>query len=180
MKRALLPMLMALPMSIALAADPVPLNLNTGEWEYTVTMHMAGMPQMGAARIPEEQLAKLPPQQRAKIEAALKQSADIAAGKPTVSKNCVKKEDLTRLNPMGETASGCKSAIVESSNAKLVFKISCDARDNKTTSETTIEALSATESRFHSATTGTAGGHPMNMTVDGSGKWLAAQCAESK
>ncbi|HXY58098.1 MAG TPA: DUF3617 domain-containing protein [Methylocystis sp.] len=179
MKRVLLPTLLALPAS-AVLADPVPLNLSTGEWEYTVTMRMAGMPQLGSMTIPEEQLAKLPPQQRAKMEAALKQAADVTAGKPTVSRNCVKKEDLTRLNPMGETASSCKLALIDSSSAKLVFTTTCDAPGNKTKTEITIEALSSTESRFHATTTGAMNGKPMNMTIDGAGRWLAAQCLEKK
>ena len=45
------------------AADPTPLNLKAGEWEYSVTMKMTGMPQMPQQmpQIPPEQLAKLPP-----------------------------------------------------------------------------------------------------------------------
>jgi len=55
--------------SFACAADPTPLNLKVGEWEYTVTMKMAGMPQapQQMPQIPPDQLAKLPPEQRAKI-----------------------------------------------------------------------------------------------------------------
>ena len=54
------------------AADPTPLDLKPGEWEYTVTMQMTGMPQASAPQMPQippETLAKLPPDQRAKIEA---------------------------------------------------------------------------------------------------------------
>src|SRR5271156_871304 len=83
----------------AWAADPVPLDLKTGQWEYTVTTQMTGMPQAAAGKqmpqIPPETLAKLPPDQRAKIEAAMKQASGMASGQPTTttSKNCIKKED---------------------------------------------------------------------------------------
>ncbi|MGC9948935.1 MAG: hypothetical protein ABSF64_21410 [Bryobacteraceae bacterium] len=96
-----LPLLAA---TVAWAAEPTPLDLKTGEWEYTVTMQMSGKPQPAAQmpQIPADQLAKLPPEQRAKIEAALKQAGNIASGKPTTSKNCIKKEDLLKLNPLGK------------------------------------------------------------------------------
>ncbi len=66
--------------SAAWAADPTPLDLKTGEWEYTVTMQMTGLPQQNAQQMPQippETLAKLPPDQRAKVEAMMKQGANM-------------------------------------------------------------------------------------------------------
>ena len=40
------------------AADPTALDIKTGEWEYTVSMQMAGMPQAHAAQMPQ-----IPPEQ---------------------------------------------------------------------------------------------------------------------
>ena len=83
----------------AWAADPVPLDMKTGEWEYTVTTQMGGMTPAGAPKqmpqIPPEQLAKMPPDVRAKVEAQLKQAQAVMNGQPTTTtnKNCVKKED---------------------------------------------------------------------------------------
>jgi hypothetical protein len=169
----------------AWAADPTPLNVKTGEWEYTVTMQMAGMPKQSAQQMPQippETLAKIPPDQRAKIEAMMKQSADMAAGKHTITtnKNCVKKEDLTRLNPLGNEDKSCKMTVLNSSSSKLEAKIDCDSPGNKTTTTFTIQALASDSSKFSLASNGTSNGQPINMTMNGTGKWLSATCTETK
>jgi hypothetical protein len=178
---------LALPLLAASAvwgADPTPLDVKTGEWEYTVTMQMRGMPHASGQmpQIPEEQLAKLPPAQRAKIEAAMKQAGSMASGKPTTTtnKNCVKKEDLAKLNPLGNADKSCKMTVINSSRSKLEAKIECDSSSNKSTSTVTMEALSPETSKFSLVSTGTADGHPMNMTVNGTGKWLSAACTDAK
>jgi hypothetical protein len=167
------------------AADPTPLDIKTGEWEYTVTMQMSGMPQPNAGgmpQIPADQLAKLPPDQRAKIEAALKQAGNIASGRPMTStnRNCVRKEDLSRMNPMGKADQGCKMTVINSSRSRFEAKMVCDSPDNKTTSTITVEASSPESSKFKVVSSGTAGGHPMNMTVNGTGKWLSDTCTDTK
>lgn len=178
----------ALPLLAAAAlwaAEPTPLDLKPGEWEYTVTMQMSGKPQPGAAQMPQipaDQLAKLPPEQRAKIEAALKQAGNLASGKPTTTtnKNCVKKEDLVRLNPLGNADKSCKMTVINSSRSKLEAKMDCDSPGNKSTSTLTIEASSPESSKFSVVSTGTANGRPMNMTVNGTSKWLSATCTDTK
>src|ERR1700683_5568406 len=94
------------------AADPTPLNLKAGEWEYSVTMKMTGMPQtpQQMPQIPPDQLPKLPPDQRARIEAAMKNAGSLAAGKPTVNRHCLKKEDLANFNPT-HMAKSCKTTV---------------------------------------------------------------------
>jgi len=166
------------------AADTTPLNLKPGEWEYTVTMQMTGMSQAGAAQmpsIPPEQLAKLPPEQRAKIEAAMKQAGAMAAGKPmtNTSKNCLKKEDLANFNPTNAPKS-CKMIVSQSSSSRFEAKMICDTPENKTTGTITAEAMSAESMKFNVVSTGTTNGRPMNMTINGAGKWLGATCTDSK
>src|SRR5579863_8764845 len=90
--------------AVAWAADSVPLDVKTGEWEYTVTTQMTGLPQSAQHQmpsIPPEQLAKMPLEQRARVEAALKQAGAMASGKPTTttSKSCIRKEDLAKMIP---------------------------------------------------------------------------------
>lgn len=166
------------------AADTTPLSLKPGEWEYTVTMQMQGMPQATTAQMPQippDQLAKLPPDQRAKVEAALKQAGNMAAGKPmtTTNKNCVKKEDLTHFNPTGMSKT-CKLTVTSSSASKFEAKSICDSPDNKTTATIVAEALSPDSMKFSVVSSGTANGQPMNMTVNGTGKWLSASCTDTK
>src|SRR5215831_17213660 len=69
------------------AADPVPMDVKTGEWETTVTMQMGGLQAAGKMpAIPPEQLSKMPPEQRARIESAMKALG--GAPTTTTSKNC--------------------------------------------------------------------------------------------
>ena len=166
------------------AADPTPLDLKTGEWEYTVSMQMTGMPKPNAAQIPQippEQLAKMPPEQRAKIEAMLKQAGNMAAGKPmtNTSKNCVKKEDLTNFNPGGMSKS-CKIDVSNTSRSKFEAKVTCDSPDMKTTGTIVAESVTPESMKFTVVSSGTSNGQPMNMTLNGTGKWLSAACTDSK
>jgi hypothetical protein len=148
-------------------------------------MQMSGIQQPSAVempQIPADQLAKLPPDQRAKIEAALKQAGNIASGRPMTStnKNCVRKEDLVRLNPMRNTDKSCKMTVINSSPSTFEAKMVCDSPQNKTTSSITVEASSPESSKFKVVSTGTADGRPMNMTVNGTGKWLSETCTDTK
>ncbi|HMK89940.1 MAG TPA: DUF3617 domain-containing protein [Methylocystis sp.] len=170
---------LALVATAAVAAEPTPLNLKPGQWEYTVTMRMDGLSAPEPSELQKEQLAKLPPEQRARIESALKQVSDMRSGQPTISQGCVKKEDLSKLNPFAAADDQCASTVVESSATKLVLKRVCNTTDNKTTSDVTIEAVSPVSSSLISITNGTSSGHPMKLIVEGTGKWLADACGET-
>ncbi len=179
MKLALALALVACP--LVRASDPTPLNLKTGEWEYSVTMQMTGMPQMPQKmpQIPPEQLAKLPPDQRARVEAAMKNAGNIGSGKPMVNRRCVKQEDLTHFNPTG-LAKSCKTSVTSSSGSKFEAKVDCDDANNKSTSTIVAETPSSDTMKFTVVSSGTTNGHPMNMTINGTGKWLSDACTDSK
>jgi hypothetical protein len=169
----------------AWAADTVPLDVKTGEWEYTVTTQMGGMSTQGAAglpQIPADQLAKMPPDQRAKMEAAMKQAGAMMSGKPTttVSKSCIKKEDLGKMMPNSGRDQSCKTTIVSSSRSKQELKMDCDSNGAKQTGTVVVEALSPESTKFSFQITGAQAGQPMNMTMNGTSKWLSATCTETK
>ena len=166
------------------AADSTPLNIKPGEWEYTVTTQMAGLTQSAPAQMPQippEQLAKLPPEQRARIEAAMKQYGSMASGKPTTTttKNCVKKEDLASFNPANAPKS-CKTTVTQSSSTRFEAKMICETQEMKTTGTMAAEAVSPESFKFNMTTTGSASGHPLNMTINGTGKWLSSTCTDEK
>jgi len=157
------------------AADPVPLDIKPGQWEATVTSQITGLSQV-APQIPPEQLAKLPPEQRAKIEAALKQ----AGGGPrtTTNKSCVKKEDLIKLQLNNDQS--CKNTLVSSSGAKQEIHMECDRKGGKQTGTITIEALNSESIRFNIRVSGDSNGRNINMTVNGTSKWLGPACEDTK
>ena len=166
------------------AADAVSLDIKPGQWEYTVTVQMNGMSHGAPTQmplIPPEQLAKLPPEQRAKVEAALKQAGNMASGRPVThtNKSCVKKEDLLNFNPT-DLPKSCKLTVTNSTRSKFEGKAVCDTADNKTTSTIVAESLNSESMKFTVASNGTADGQPVNMTINGTGKWLSAACTDSK
>src|SRR5579872_2042775 len=66
--------------SVVRAADPVPLDVKTGQWEATVTSQITGLPQ-ARPQLSPDQLAKLPPEQRAKVEAMMAGGAHTSTSK---------------------------------------------------------------------------------------------------
>jgi hypothetical protein len=161
----------------AWAADLVPMDVKTGQWEATVTMQMPGMPQgRGMPQLTPEQLAQIPAAQRAQVEAAIKQ----AGGGPrtTTSKNCVKKEDLTKL-PLNPDQT-CKMTVTSSSSSKQEIHMDCDRNGNKQTATMVIERVSSESLKFSILASGADNGKSMNMSISGTSKWLSATCTDSK
>jgi hypothetical protein len=167
--------------TLAWAADPVSLDVKTGEWEYTVTTQMTGLPapqQMPS--IPPEQLAKMPPDQRAKIEAALQRAGAMSSGKPmtTTSRNCIKKDDLAKMIPNANKDQSCKFTLVSSSHAKQELKMDCDSNGGKQTGTVVVEALSPESTKFNFQIASNQDGHMMNMNINGTSRWLGAACTD--
>jgi len=166
--------------AVAWAADPVPLDVKTGQWEATVTSQFTGLPQAAQKMpaIPPEQLAKLPPEQRARIEAMLKQAG--GAPSTTTSKTCVKPEDLTKLNVNRDQNPSCKITLVTSSRSKQEMRMDCDANGNKQTGTIVVEALNSESMKFSIQVAGSNNGQPVNMNVNGTSKWLGPACTDAK
>jgi hypothetical protein len=172
--------------TLARAADPVPMDAKTGEWEYTVTTQVTGMqaPQGAQAMpaIPPEVLAQMTPDQRAKMEAGMKQSAAMMSGKPATmtNKNCIKKEDLAKMVPNTGKQQNCKMTYVTSTRSKQEIKMDCDESGQKMTGTVVVEALSPDATKFSMEMTGMQDGKPMGMKINGTGKWLSATCTTAK
>src|ERR1700681_4106488 len=84
------PLASALFCAAAWAAQTTPLNVKTGEWESTSTNETTGQ-----LPVPQEMLDKRKPDKPAKMEAAMK-ARGLQGPRPTVYKNCLKKEDLDK------------------------------------------------------------------------------------
>jgi hypothetical protein len=162
------------------AADPVPMDVKTGEWETTVTMQMGGLQAAGKMpAIPPEQLSKMPPEQRARIESAMKALG--GAPTTTTSKNCVKPEDLTKMKLTNDQMSACKMTVVTATRTKQEAKMECDLAGGKQTGTTSVEAVSSDSAKFNVQLNGTGStGQPFNMTINGTSKWLGPTCSGTK
>lgn len=148
------------------AADPVPMDVKTGQWETTVISQASNIqiPQLSA-----DQLSKMPPDQRARLEAIMKQ----AMNRTSTSKGCVKKEDLTKL-PFNSNKN-CKTTVVSSSRSKQVLHLDCDFNGTKQAADMTIEAASPESVKFSVQSTGAA-----TLNINGTSKWLSQDCPNSK
>jgi hypothetical protein len=164
------------------AADPVLMDVKTGEWENTVTIQMTGLQVPPSAKqmpqLTPEQLAQIPAAQRAQIEAMMKQAANPGGPMTITNKNCVKKEDLAKLNPRDDKT--CKMTLVSSSRTRQEMKLDCDSKGNKQTGTAVIEAVSSESIKFNMQMNGTQDGKPMGMTINGNGKFLSATCTDTK
>src|SRR5437868_8630402 len=100
------PLASALFGAVTLTAQ-TPLNVKTGEWESTLTNETTGQ-----LPVPQEMIDKMTPEQRARMEAMMK-ARGIQGPRTTVTKHCVKKEDLDK--PFGSDNKSCKQTLVTSS-----------------------------------------------------------------
>jgi hypothetical protein len=157
------------------AAEPVPLNVKPGQWEATVTSQITGLSQASVPQISADQLAKMPPEQRAKVEAMLK---GMGGPHTSTNKSCVKKEDLTKMQLNNDQS--CKTTLVSSSGSKQEIHMECDRKGGRQTGTITIEALNSETIKFDIQAGGDSNGKNINMTVNGTSKWLGPVCEDTK
>lgn len=112
----------------------------------------------------------------------MKQAGAMSSGKPTTntSKSCIRKEDLARLIPNSNKDQSCKVTLVSSSRSKQELKMDCESNGNKQTGTVVVEALSSESTKFNLQVAANQDGHAMNMTVNGTSKWLGATCTDAK
>lgn len=147
------------------------LNVKTGEWESTITNETSGqMP------IPQEMIDKMTPEQRAKMEAMMK-ARGMQGARTTVTKSCVKQEDLDK--PFGHENKACKQNIVSSSATKQEVHMECDMGGGKQSGTIKFEALDSSTVKGTMQMTATNGGRTMNINSTISAKWLGPACTES-
>lgn len=153
------------------AADFLPLDVKTGEWQTTVTGQMSGIPP-----IPEDVLARLTPDQRAKMEAAMSARG---GGKPTVSKNCLTKEKLEKgFNTGDESTKMCTRTMVSSFAGKQEMRIDCTRQNMKSTGTIKVEAVDSETVKGSIMMAATSGDHTMNMNYSFVSKWIGPACTE--
>ena len=169
------------------AADPVPMNIKTGQWEMTMTRQISGLgqPSRPMPQIPADKLAQLPPEQRARIEAMLAHAA--AGGAPTVYKSCITKENLSEMQT-GQIsgANNCKNTVLSSSSTKQIIQSECVIAGVKRLTTATFEALGQDSVKFtivSNPTDASKADSPAaaaSLNISGTSKWLGPVCADTK
>jgi Protein of unknown function (DUF3617) len=154
-----------------LAAQSIPLNVKTGEWESTMTNETSGQ-----LPVPQEMIDKMTPEQRARMEAMMK-ARGMQGPRTTVTKHCVKKEDLDK--PFGNDNKSCKPTIVTSSATKQEIHMECEMGGGKQVGTLKFEAVDSSTVKGSMQMTASNGGRTMNMNSTFSAKWLGPACSES-
>lgn len=151
-------------------------NLKPGLWE--VQQKMQGNPelerQLAEAR---KQMAALPPEQRRQIEAMMApQGAQVGPGGGSI-RLCLTREMVER-NEIPGGQGDCKVTRQQRSGSTVTAAFSC--ANPPSTGESQITFTSPESYRMRTTATTSVGGSAEKMTVEGSGRWLGADCGNVK
>jgi hypothetical protein len=152
--------------ALPLSAQKSPLNIKPGLWEMSIKLDMAGA-------MPGVDMSKMPPEQKAKIEALMAAQKNV----PHVVKSCVTQEEIDKYQ-VSETDkdTSCKTTVTKSSPTLVEITQTCSG-PAAGSREARIEAPTPTAMKIVSkATSGRGAGTTVNMD----GKWLGADCGETK
>ncbi len=153
------------------AADMTPLNVKLGEWETTTRIQMPGLP-----GIPQETLDKMPPQQRAMIEERMKAMQN----RPTVTKTCLKQEDLDKANTFGAPDKACTYTVVTSSATRREIRIECDRRTGKQTGTVVVERADSEHIKGNVRMNMEQADRTMAVSSSYESKWLGPVCSAKR
>ena len=152
-----------------------PLNIKTGLWQTTMNVSVSGAPPITPDM--EAKLAQMPPEQRARIEAMMKSRLGGAPQTHTY-KSCITKEDLNKY-PFSDPRHNCTYNVLTSTGSKMDVSGSCTEADGmKTDFKMRLDALDSENVKGTGQVAINGGGHTMNGTYSGTGKWLSSTCPE--
>ena len=151
-------------------------SLKPGLWE--ISNKMGGNPQMDQAMAEmQKQMAAMPPEQRKQMEAMMAQrgmSMPAGGGKGMTIQSCMTKEMVERNDvPMQE---GCRMTSQQRSGNTMKMAFACTNPPSSGEGEFTFVSDQAYTSKMNIKSV--VDGKPQNMTMDASGKWLAADCGK--
>jgi hypothetical protein len=148
------------------SAAEAQMSAKPGLWESTMTMSMAGMPQ-------------LTPEQLEKMKAAGMKMPMM--GGETKAKSCVTKEEIEKFGaPQPKTQQGCELQYGERSATKVSGHIVCSGKMTATGdfTVTIVDPNHTTTSMKFDGTTDK--GRPIHMQMEGTGTYLGPDCGSVK
>ena len=154
-------------------------QLKPGLWEITSSMKSSSgemEKQMAAA---QAQMANMPPEQRRMMEQAMaKQGMKMGARGPggTTSQMCMTKEMVER-NEVPAQRGECRTTKQERSGNTIRMAYQCN---DGTRGEGEYTVVGPESYRMKSTVHMAGQGRPETMTMDGSGRWLGADCGSIK
>src|SRR3569832_762981 len=176
MKRILLAALAGASVSIASAQ-----SLKPGLWESTHKTQFAGDSQMAQQMAQAQQaMANMPPEQRKMMEDMMKSrgvSMNMGAGGAMTVKYCMTKEMAERKEVPAQRGD-CKTTQQPMGGGKFKMSFTCTNPPSSGEGEVTFASPEAYSMRMSVNTT--VQGKPEKMNMEGSGRWLAADCGNDQ
>ena len=154
-------------------------NLKPGLWEVTQKMQAGGETEKSMTQM-QQQMASMPPEQRKMMEEMMaKQGMKMGAGGPggMSAKTCMTKEMVER-NEVPAQQGDCKTTSQARSGNTMKFAFTCANPPSSGEGQVTYVSPEAYTSRV--TVNRTMKGKSEKMTVEGSGKWLGADCGSVK
>ena len=174
------PVLAAALVLVACAAGAQ--TLKPGLWEVSHKMQTSGDAK-GQDRMAQmnEQMAKMSPEQRKKVEEMMgKNGAKAGSGGPGGGVNvriCMTKEMVER-NELPAQQGDCKTTQQSRSGNTMKMAFSCSKPPSSGEGQVTFVSPEAYTSKM--VMTSMASGKPQKIDMEGSGKWLGADCGSIK
>jgi hypothetical protein len=142
------------------------LDVKTGQWQMTASVHMDG------PIIPPEALAHLPPDARARIEGALQ-----SAQQPHTNRSCMTEDKLQHGFDLDQSTHGhCHQQLLNLSSHAMEVRGVCEAPDGASTMHATITAVDRETIQGVIDVNRDAARGPTHITVSLAGKWLGPDC----
>ena len=156
-------------------------SLKPGLWEFSNTMHSASGQMEQAQAKAQQEMAKMPPEQRKMMEDMMAKQG-VKMGQPggaTTLQVCMTKEMVERTEmPMQQQRGDCKTTQQSRSGNTMKMAYACSNPPSSGEGEYTFISNEAYKSKMMIKTT--VNGKPETMNMEGSGKWLSADCGTIK
>lgn len=166
--------------TFALSTSALAQNLKPGLWEMTHNVKSASGELEKGRALSQQQMANMPPEQRRMMEEAMaKHGVQMGTGPgPMSMKTCLTKEMVER-NEMPVQHGNCKTTKQQRTGNTMKVVYMCTKPPSTTEGEYTFHSPEAFTMKMTVNTT-IGDGRRDTMTVDGSGKWLSADCGKLK
>jgi hypothetical protein len=168
----------------ALAAAVLPASaqsLKPGLWEITNKMQSVSGKTENAMAQMQKQMASMPPEQRRMMEQQMARSGvKMAAGGPAggMSVRICMTREMAERNEVPAQRGDCKSTAQARTGNTMKMAFACTNPPSSGEGEVTFAGSEAYSSRMTVSTQ--VDGKPEKMTMEGSGKWLGADCGSVK
>jgi Protein of unknown function (DUF3617) len=167
---------------VAAAALPASAQtLKPGLWEITNTMQGGSGQMQNAMSEMQKHLASMPPEQRKMIEEQMaKSGVKMGSGGPAggMSVQICMTREMVEKNEMPSQKGDCKTTSQSRAGNTMKMAFACTNPPSSGDGQITFNSPESYSSRMNVNTQ--VQGKPEKMTMEGSGKWLAADCGEVK